>query len=246
MQGAGNSYIYLTPDTDSIDISTVQLLCHPHYGIGGDGVVLLTHTDSADIAMAMYNKDGTRGAICGNALRCVAKLLYHQHHKSSYTIQCDSGIVTVDYIDDTHYRVHMPTVTINNTIDSSPHTPLGVLHTVCCGNSHAIVIGDVSVDTLCRYMPLLDSHYLHGNYNVEIVQVLDRQNAKAIVYERGSGITLSCGSGAVVTMALLHSLNLVDNLCHIHMSGGILTVEHTSTGYTLEGDAILVFTGDIL
>lgn len=246
MQGAGNSYIYLQTDSPNIDVDTVKHLCHPHYGIGGDGVVLLYPTNTANIAMAMYNKDGSRGAICGNALRCVTKLLYHQSNKSSYTVQCDSGIVTVHCIDSTHYCVHMPTVTIANTIDVSTNTPLTSLTLANCGNNHAVALSDITSQQLCDIMPTLDLHYLYGNYNVEVASIIDRCNVSVVVYERGSGITLSCGSGAVATVAVLHSYNLVDNTCHIHMAGGTLTVTHTACGYTLTGEAQLVFTGDIL
>ncbi len=246
MQGAGNSYIYLQTNSPNIHADTVKHMCHPHYGIGGDGVVLLYPTTTADIAMAMYNKDGSRGAICGNALRCVAKLLYHQSNKGSYTIQCDSGIVTVDCIDNSHYCVHMPAVSVESTINVSTSTPLTHLTLANCGNNHAVAVANINSQQLCDIMPTLDQHYLHGNYNVEIASIIDRYNVTAIVYERGSGITLSCGSGAVAITAVLQSLGLVDDTCHIHMAGGILTVANTPSGYTLTGDAQLVFRGDIL
>ncbi len=246
MQGAGNSYIYLQCQDNTIDTKTIQHMCHPHYGIGGDGVVVLSPTDNADITMTMYNKDGSRGAMCGNALRCVAKLLYHQTGKSSYNIQCDCGIVTVDTIDDTHFTVHMPQLDITSCIDVSTMPPLNHLTLVNCGNNHAVAVADINSQQLCQLMPTLDKYYLHGNYNVTVASVADKNNVNAIVYERGSGITLSCGSGAVATMAVLYSQHLVDNTCHIHMPGGILTVRHTPTGYTLTGQAQLVYTGDIL
>ncbi len=246
MQGAGNSYIYLQTDSPNIDADTVKHMCHPHYGIGGDGVVLLYPTTTADIAMAMYNKDGSRGAICGNALRCVAKLLYHQSSKSSYTVQCDSGIIAVQCIDSTHYCVHMPAVTVTDTIDVSTNTPLTILTLANCGNNHAVAIANINSQQLCDIMPTLDNCYLHGNYNVEVAHIIDRSNISAIVYERGSGITLSCGSGAVAVTAVLQSLELVEDTCHIHMAGGTLTVANSPSGYTLTGNAQLVFRGDIL
>ncbi len=246
MQGAGNSYIFITSNSPHMDSNTVQHLCHPHYGIGGDGVVLLHPCNTADVAMTMYNKDGSRGAICGNALRCVAKLLYHRYSSDSYTIQCDSGIVTVDSIDSTHYTVHMPTLSILHNIDCLQDSPISTLHTVHCGNRHAVAVANITQHQLCQCMPLLDSCYLHGDYNVEVATVIDSNNANVVVYERGSGITLSCGSGAVATTAILQQLQLVEDMCHIHMAGGPLTVHRTDSGYTLTGDAIAVFSGDIL
>lgn len=246
MQGAGNSYIYIESTNCTIDANTVKYMCHPHYGIGGDGVVLLYPAANAHIAMTMYNKDGSRGAICGNALRCVAKLLYHQSRQNNYLVQTDSGIVTIDCIDSTHYCVHMPAVTVTDTIDVSANTPLNTLTLANCGNNHAVIVANITSQQLCDIMPTLDQHYLYGNYNVEVASIIDRCNVSAVVYERGSGITLSCGSGAVAITAVLHSLDLVDNTCHIHMAGGTLTVTNSPSSYTLTGEAQLVFTGDIL
>ncbi len=246
MHGAGNSYIYIQSTTDYLQPDMIQHMCHQHYGIGGDGVVLICPSQQADVRMIMYNKDGSRGNICGNALRCVAKLLYHHHRQPQYDIQCDCGTITVDTIDSTHYTVHMPTVTILDNIDVSAHCPIAQLHTVNCGNNHAVIIADITSATLCQYMPVLDRHYLHGNYNVQVATVVDNNNVNAMVYERGSGLTLSCGSGAVAIMASLYSNNAVESPCNIHMPGGVLTVSYIDDHYTLTGDAHIVFTGDIL
>jgi len=229
MQGAGNDYIYI----DIIHIKNVlpiiSKLCDRHYGIGGDGVVFVDYVDKR---MIMYNADGSRGAICGNALRCVGHLLYLATGEDCHVIHTDVGDRTVVRRGD-KYVAAMGESKVLGRYDLDGNTA----YLVDVGNLHLVVSGEYDpkdvAERLTRFAP-----QLVGHVNVEVIQ-----DELVEVYERGTGYTLSCGSGAVAVATAMWESGLQKDRVDVKMPGGVLVVSIRDNINYLEGNAVITFRG---
>ena len=269
MHGAGNDYIYV--DTTRYPIKKPEPLAvawsKPHTGIGSDGLVLIGHSDKADYSMRIFNADGSEAMMCGNAVRCIGKYLYDKGMttKSEITLETLSGIKAL--------RLHL----INNIVESvtvdmgSPYeVPVnydgrgrkamkeqlieaGGRHyratTVGMGNPHLVIfVDDVAAIDLSTEGPLLEHHPLFpGRINVEFVQVLGKEHLRMRVWERGSGITQACGTGACAAAVAAVLTGRTGRQTVVSMDGGSLTIDWDSaTGHVLmTGGAVTVFEGEI-
>lgn len=279
MHGCGNDYVFIdgmdwdAPRIESFDSAAVaQQVSDRHRGIGSDGLVLiLPATDPADARMKMFNADGSEGALCGNALRCMAMWLHQSGHCGAQCqIAMQDRIITAEILNSdpgagravVRVTIGRPMVLNPAAIGMMQHVrqvqlpdvlmegqPLQLLET-SMGNPHAVIFVDQldSVDFF-KLGPLVERHAKFPNrINVEFVQVTSRSSATVRVWERGSGETLACGSGAcAVTVAGLASGQFVQETpVQISMRGGVLTVRMTSDRtISLEGAAEESFRGEI-
>ncbi len=272
MQGIGNDYVYVNCFEETVqDPSAVaKFVSDRHFGIGSDGLILIKPSDTADCEMEMYNLDGSQGAMCGNGIRCVAKFVYDKGivRKKNLSIDTKSGI---KYLSLTVKNRKVSTVEVNmgspvllaNQIPVVSDTeqvidhPLDVngktyrITAVSMGNPHAIVYMDdlenLDINTLG---PQFENHLAFPDrINTEFVKVIDRHTLQMRVWERGSGETLACGTGAcaVAVASVLNGLVDEDRPVTVKLLGGDLQIfwNRQEDLVYMTGPAVTVFEGEI-
>jgi carbamoyl-phosphate synthase large subunit len=268
MNGTSNDYIYFDCMEQNIDApeSLSVYLCEAHAGIGGDGIILIEPSDCADAAMRVFNRDGSEGRMCGNGIRCVGKYLYDNDmtKRTELTIETKSGIkhlklyvrggkvksVTVDMGKAELRPEHIPVRLSGDKIVSRLVEIDEQTYNITCvsmGNPHCVVF--------CDYPDLLDIEKIGpvietaaifpDRVNVEFVQVLDRHTLKMRVWERGSGETLACGTGACAAVVAATENGLCDmgEDITVRLRGGDLLVRYTNETVWMTGDAKKNFEG---
>ena len=268
MQACGNDYIYIDCFDKRVENPSrlAKKLSQRRFSIGGDGLVLICPSKRANAKMIMYNADGSLGKTCGNALRSIAKYLY-----LSGRIDSPRGVIQTSSGDRRFYldikggkvvsvAVQMGKASFENVFDcqkssavNAPFCVLGKkLYLTCLsvGNPHAVCfVKDLSkTDVGALGAAINGSPYFSGGVNVEFVEVLSKRKMRVRVYERGSGITYACGSGACAVAAAAAKLKIVafNEPIALLFDGGTLTVTVKSDYFlTLSGDAQIVFRGEI-
>ncbi len=271
MHGIGNDYIYVNcldkPLQNPEQIS--QLVSDRHFGIGSDGLVLICPSQIADFRMRMFNADGSEGNMCGNAIRCVGKYVYDRGltNKTAITIETKSGVKSLK-LDIENGKVQTAMVNMGKAIlnpkeipvdlpgETCIDTPLlvnGEEYAVTCvsmGNPHAVVfVEDTDSLELAKIGPQFEFHSVFPDrVNTEFVQFIDEKNIKMRVWERGSGETFACGTGAcasVVACVLNHKCPYNTEIT-VHLRGGDLFITYRKDGTVLmRGSATHVFDGVI-
>ena len=271
MHGCGNDYIYINCFEHTIDdpATLSKHISDRHFGIGGDGIVLICPSDVADARMRMFNIDGSEGKMCGNAIRCVAKYLYDNNivAKEVLTIDTLSGIKTMElFIEngkmisakvDMGKAILEPALIPIQSKEANPliNFPFQVedttyhITTVSMGNPHCVIFVDdpMSVD-LPRIGPMFEHHsFFPESVNTEFISVKDRNTLHMRVWERGSGETLACGTGAcaAVVAAVLNGYCDKDSDVTVKLLGGDLVIRYTDEGVFMTGPAVSVFDGEI-
>ena len=269
MQTCGNDYIFLENFDGSITCpeSLCVSFCDRHYGVGADGIILMERSQVADAKMRMFNSDGSEGKMAGNALRCMGKYLYDFGivRKEELAIETGSGIKTVSlYTSDgkvTSACVDMGRATLDTealrfsipekTVVNYPVRIAGRPYSITCvdmGNPHCVVF--------CPRVDAVDVEFIgprfeHAPYfpertNTEFIRVVNPNTIKMRVWERGSGETLACGTGAcaAVVAAVANGFCSKGSDVTVRVKGGDLVVHYTDETVTLTGDAKLVYTGE--
>ena len=270
MHGAGNDYIYIDCFTENVenpeDLS--KKLSEKHFSIGADGIVLIKSSPVADCFMDIYNADGSRAKMCGNAIRCVAKYIYdNKIKKPVIKIDTLSGIKLVEVYTENGFatggRVNMgkpifngrqiPTrygdSIVKNKIINIENNDYEIT-CVSMGNPHCVVFRkDIHKLDLEKIGPLFENHEMFPErINTEFVEIIDEKTLKMRVWERGSGETLACGTGAcaVAVASVVNGFCEKDKDIKIHTKGGVLTVKwHKNDNVYLSGNAVKVFDGEI-
>lgn len=271
MQGIGNDYIYVNcfkenvPDPESVSIKVSDR----HFGIGGDGLVLIMPSDKADFRMRMFNADGSEGMMCGNASRCIGKYVYDKGltDKTDITLETKSGIKKL-HLNPENGKVKTVEVDMGEAIlrprdipmnadgDSFVNKPVAVdgkeqnITAVSMGNPHAVIF-TVSIDKLDleKIGPSYENHPLFPErVNTEFCEVIDSRTLKMRVWERGSGETWACGTGACATAvaAVLNGFCKRDEEITLKLRGGDLKITYRSDNHVIMcGEAETVFEGEI-
>ena len=269
MQTCGNDYIFLENFDGEITCpeSLCVTFCDRHYGIGADGIILMERSRKADARMRMFNADGSEGAMAGNALRCMAKYLYDFGHvrKEDMTIETDTGVKSVKVYTTngkvTSACVDMGYATLDTTalhlnlpekrIVDYPVTIGGEPWSITCvdmGNPHCVVfcprVDGVDVEHVGPQFE--HAPYFPDRINTEFIRVVNPNTIKMRVWERGSGETLACGTGAcaAVVAATATGQCAKGSDVTVRVRGGDLIVNYTDERVTLTGDAKLVYTGE--
>jgi diaminopimelate epimerase len=265
-QGLGNDFIVVNglngPPT--LGPARARKLCDRHFGVGADQLLALTAEPDADARMQVYNADGSEAGQCGNGLRCVARFLYDEglvaESRSEVVIAVGRQRYHVLRLSASRYRVNMgrPAFTdVELPAELSEHgeaqlEALGrsfAAHCVHVGNPHAVIFSDGEPRPLAeRYGPALERHPgFVARVNVSFVRPVER-GFEAVVFERGDGITLACGSGATAigAAAVAHGLWPKQEPMEIRLPGGTLQVTVRESGEVdMEGEAVRVFTGEV-
>lgn len=268
MQGAGNDYIYFNCFKEKInDPSSLAVkLSDRHFGVGGDGIVLICPSDVADAKMRMFNADGSEGKMCGNAIRCVAKYVYENGIavKNPLRVETLSGVKTLKLIIEDGI-VKSAAVDMGKAEFSPSLIPValdvkravgypvqiaGNEYQITClsmGNPHCVVfVEDVDNLKLDEIGPQFENAPVFPDrVNTEFVQVLDKNTLKMRVYERGSGETLACGTGACAAAVAAAENGFAEKGRDIRvvLRGGVLVVNYTDERVCMTGPAEKVFEG---
>ena len=271
MHGLGNDYIFIncTKGYEKIENpeELSRKLSNPHFGIGGDGIILICDSNIADFKMRIFNKDGSESEICGNGIRCVGKYVYDfgLTKKEEITIETLAGIknlkLNIDKGKVTSVKVDMgepilepnkiPIICDNdkNKVELNLFGDVFIFHCVSMGNPHAItLINDIEKFDVVKYGKIVESDkHFPNKTNVEFVQVLDKNTIKMRVYERGSGETLACGSGACASVVSCVINGLTERNVRVNLLGGYLNIEYNENNnhVYMTGPAVLVFNGEI-
>ena len=270
MQGIGNDYVYVNCLQETIENPSelAKKISDRHYGVGSDGLIMINPSDKADFEMEMYNADGSRGEMCGNGIRCVAKYVYDYGltDKPSISVETLAGIKYLDLtVEDGKVvlvKVDMgkpmlrpeevPVVSEKEEVIDEPITVDGQEYRMTCvsmGNPHAVVFIDQDV----KEFPLETVGVKFENHerfpkrvNTEFVNVLDRHTAQMRVWERGSGETLACGTGACAVAVACALNGLTEDEVTVKLLGGDLQIKwdrEKNTVY-MTGPAEVVFDGE--
>ena len=271
MQGAGNDYIYVNCFTETVKNpeETAVRVSDRHFGVGADGLVLICPSENADFFMDIYNADGSRAKMCGNATRCVAKYVYDNKmtDKTEIALETLSGIkcikITVQDGKAVAARVNMgapiltpreiPTKFDGETVVSQDLTIDDMAYAVTCvsmGNPHCVLYtDDVHALDLPRIGPKFENHEMFPDrINTEFVHIVSETEFDMRVWERGSGETLACGTGAcaATVASILNGYCKRDTEIKVNLLGGTLYINWTADGDVyMTGPAETVCTGEI-
>jgi diaminopimelate epimerase len=277
MQGCGNDYVYVVAtkqrpaDPGKLSIK----LSDRRFGIGGDGLIMLTPSTAADIRMEMYNADGSRGEMCGNGIRCLARLAYENGiaRKNPIEVETDCGIKSVA-LTFSNGKVDGATVDMGEPILEGREIPVDadgkiIEHTievggrsakitaVSMGNPHCVAfLNDDSIWKLDVYeFARLGRQFEHHKFfpkrvNTEFILPISRSHLKMRVWERGSGETLACGTGACAAVVAGVLTGRSDRKATVELRGGNLEIEWRESGERanhvfMTGEAVEVFRGEV-
>ena len=272
MHGAGNDYVYMNASNLYEDWSQIAVnVSDRHKGIGSDGLILAMPSEIADIKMRMFNSDGSEGEMCGNGIRCLVGFAIDQNlipsQQKTVLVETGAGVLSVTPIRTnnvmTGATVSMGLPILEPTqipveIDSSSFPVLDhtlnigyeqmKLSFISMGNPHAVSFIDEDIDKypLTEIGPLVENHEIFPNkINFEIVNIIDRSHLKVRVWERGSGITLACGTGACAVAVAAKLKGIIDDSCTISLPGGDLEISWVDNNEVLmTGPIEKVFSGN--
>ena len=266
MQGLGNDYIYIYCNKDMIPdpAGLARRISDRHFGVGSDGLVLILPCDEADFRMRMFNADGSEAEMCGNAARCVGKYIHDRGLSDSEEIRLMTGAgikilklsvkdgktqsVRVDMGEPVLDASGIPVLLPEGRVINAPVEACGQDFRITCvsmGNPHAVIfVEDADSFDVHGFGAALETHPLFPRKtNVEFVTIKDREHLRMRVWERGSGETLACGTGACATLVAAVLNGLCERKAVLELNGGPLTVEWDSeTNHVFqEGPAEFVF-----
>lgn len=272
MQGLGNDYVYIDciNGKEPIDIKNLtNRLSNRHFGVGSDGLILLCKSKAADLKMRMFNSDGSEAQMCGNGIRCVAKLAYELGLicEEITTIETLSGIKTLK-LNIVKGKVKTVEVDMGAPILEATKIPVSSsvkiedkkvkaevkvknkkieLTCVSMGNPHAVTfVNDIKNFKVAEYGPILENADIFPEKaNIEFVEVVDKNNIKMRVWERGSGETLACGTGACSSVVASSLNGYTDRKVNVQLLGGKLEIEWKPNNHVhMTGPAVTVFKGE--
>lgn len=270
MQGIGNDYVYINCFEETVDNPNELSVkvSDRHFGIGSDGLILICPSDKADFKMRMFNSDGTEGEMCGNGIRCVGKYVYDNKMtgKTTVSIETLAGIkilelktdgnevtaVTVDMGEPVLIPEDIPIVFKGEKFISQPiETSEGTYYVTCVsmGNPHAVIYVDSVEDVDIEVEgPPMEMHEMFPNKtNTEFVELLNEKTLKMRVWERGSGETLACGTGACAVLVASVLNGKSPRKATVKLLGGDLEIEwnEKDNHVYMTGRAEKVFEGEI-
>lgn len=270
MHGTGNDYVYVDAFQEKVGnpVELAQKVSHRHFGVGGDGLILIKPREGYDGEMDMYNADGSSSEMCGNGIRCVAKYVHDTYARgrdelklmtgagervarirsrdeagNATSVQIDMGAPIFEGLK-IPTTLDMPTV-LRQILQAGDRT--FEFSSVSMGNPHCVIyVDDVANFPVHTYGPLIENHALFPRrVNVEFVQIVSKDEVIQRTWERGSGETWACGTGASAVAAVGRTLGLTGDRLTIHLTGGDLLLEYDGTGpVKMTGNAVEVFRGD--
>lgn len=265
--GLGNDYIVIDPNNISFELSpeAIKLICHRNYGVGSDGILLLTKSDTADFGLRILNPDGSEAEKSGNGIRIFAKFLFDHGYtdNNSFSIETLGGLVKAD-LEINNGKVAIITVDMGKASFKSNEIPVegqqreviqeeirvngDILEftAVTVGNPHCVIFFDELDEKLLRKIgPLLENHKIFPNRtNVQFAKVVSSNEVEILIWERGAGYTLASGSSSCAVASACVKNKLTDSKLSVIMPGGILDIEvNEDWSLRMKGPAEKVFEG---
>ena len=269
MHGLGNDYVYVNGFDEQVEdpAAVARAVSDRHFGIGADGLILILSSDKADCRMRMFNADGSEAQMCGNGIRCVAKYVYDHDiaRRTTLNVETLAGVLNLDLfvaggaVNRVRVRMGEPRlqraqIPMQGTPGEVINEPLLVdsatfdVTAVSMGNPHCVVfVEDVDGFDVARWGPHFEHHDIFPEgVNTEFVQVHDRESFSMRVWERGSGETLACGTGASAAAVACHLTGRTDRRVTAHLLGGPLELEWQASDnqVLMTGPAVEVFSGE--
>ena len=270
MHGLGNDYVYIDSINQKIEneSSLAKFVSNRHFGIGSDGLILICKSDIADFQMRMFNSDGSEAEMCGNGIRCVGKFVYDKGltDKTTVKIETLAGIKTL-VLNTKDRKVETARVDMGEPILEAEKIPViskeqpvknlelevenkkFKFTCVSMGNPHAITIVENTKEfDVEKYGKILEvDKAFPKKANIEFAQIIDKENIKMRVWERGAGETLACGTGACATAVACNLNGLTDRKVNIELLGGTLNIEwnEKDNHVYMTGPAVTVFDGEL-
>ena len=272
MEGIGNDYVYInTFDFDITNPSELsKKISDRHFGIGSDGLILISKSDIADFKMIIYNSDGSEAEMCGNGIRCVAKYVYDKGltNKTQITIETLAGVKKVNLILESGKvslvkvdmgepilkanKIPVINYTVEKSLDFEEFVKTKVegyeFTVISIGNPHAVCFVDNLDFDISKVGPIIENDKNFPNkVNVEFIQVISKNEIKMRVWERGAGETLACGTGACASVVASYLNGYVDRKVLVNLLGGKLEIEWCmeDNHVYMTGPAREVFAGEI-
>lgn len=247
--GLGNEYIVLDEENIAFSLTqkAIKRICNVNFGIGSDGILLKVKSDKADFGLKIFNPDGSEAEKSGNGLRIFCKFIYDYGFTSNteFTVETKGGIVRAKIIETSNNKAKMITVDMGSAIFKGDKIPtrfktdeviaqkLNVgdkeyeINCVSLGNPHCVIIKEaLDIDEIKKYGTLIENNENFPNrINVQFAKVISRNEAQALIWERGAGFTLASGSSSCAVACVLKKRGLIDNKVKINMQGGQLIIE---------------------
>ncbi len=271
MHGLGNDYVYIDcmNGQEIEDISTLaQFVSNRHFGIGSDGLILICKSDVADFKMRMFNYDGSEAEMCGNGIRCVGKFVYDKGltNKETITVETLAGIKKLKFnikegkVQTVEVDMGEPILEAKNIPVISEELPVKnlkikiddkefIFTCVSMGNPHAItIVDDVKNFDIEKYGPILEvDRHFPKRANIEFIELVDKNNIKMRVWERGAGETLACGTGACASVVACNLNDYIENEANVELLGGTLNIkwDKENNHIYMTGTATTVFEGEL-
>ncbi len=256
MQGLGNDYLYVYGEVPENVAKLSEKLSDRHFGAGSDGMIYISPSGSADFKMRIFNADGSEAKMCGNGIRCVGKYVYDKGYtdKTRLTVETLSGIKTLE-LDIRCGKVRSVTVDMGRAdVRGDMEIPVGEDTVICTpvsvGNPHAVIfITDMEKAPVSILGPQIEKHSLFPDgVNVEFVQVISDRKLRMRVWERGSGVTMACGTGACASAAAAVSKGYCrpGEPVTVVLDGGELKISVSpDNDITMSGPAEFVYEGEV-
>ncbi len=269
MHGLGNDYIYVNGFDEQVDdpAAVARAVSDRHFGIGADGLILILPSDKADCRMRMFNADGSEAQMCGNGIRCVAKYVYDHDiaRRTALNVETLVGVLNLDLFvadgvvdrvrvkmgEPRLQRAQIPMQGASGEVINEPLPVNGAtfdVTAVSMGNPHCVVfVEDVASFDVAGWGPHFEHHAAFPEgVNTEFIQVRDRESFSMRVWERGSGETLACGTGASAAAVACHLTGRADRRVTAHLLGGPLELEWQASDnqVLMTGPAVEVFSGE--
>ena len=271
--GLGNDFIIFDGILDSIPSEIIlgnsvliSKICNRNFGIGADGIfLLLPGNGNCNFKMIIYNSDGSQAEMCGNGIRCIVKYLFDKHHiKGNVVINTISGDISakIDINNQIEVDMGIPILDplnipckLERGVNGLPQGKLKIdnldfnIYSVGMGNPHMIIIvPKIKNIPINSWGPILErNHRFPASTNVHFVEIINSREANILVWERGAGLTLACGTGACACHVACNLLGLLDNKSYLSLPGGTLNISWTRPGQTvlMKGPSKFVFSGTI-
>lgn len=266
MQGNGNDFIVME-DFESIYLNRekelAKKICDRHFGIGGDGILLVRKSNIAKIQMVIINADGSYASMCGNGIRCFAKYIYDKGIVKDTRIDIETGDgVKEAFLEIENGKVKNITINMGKSSFNPKDVPINSqdeiirkiievedkkyeITSMLMGVPHTVIFGELD-----------NFHILEGSFiekyelfpkgtNVNFCEIINKDKVRVKTWERGAGPTLACGTGSCASVIAANKLGLINTKAEVELPGGILYIEITHNGVLMTGPAEIVFTGDI-
>ncbi|MDX9870445.1 MAG: diaminopimelate epimerase [Candidatus Cloacimonadales bacterium] len=249
MHGQGNDYLFIeheyVKEVSSLNNLSITM-SERHFGVGSDGIVILSKTPEADIKMDIFNADGSLAEMCGTALRCVVALYSERLNKNEISVLTGSGIKT-GLVENGLIKVNMGPVDLlePHEVFIAVDNRLFAGYYISVGNPHFVIFEHIENEELRKWGPKIENHsFFEDRTNVEFVEITSKNSIGVKVWERGSGITLACGTGASACVFASHKFRDLADKITVDLPGGSINVSLDKNGHAIiAGSVDIVFEG---